>query len=156
TNINGDFDLRTYGAGSTISVGSGAVVSTRGDSASLSLTAPNVTVDSTAVFLMKGGGYSTLSLNGDRVTIAPDVQITTPHRGAATIVSGSDLTLQRLAMKAGYVHIESYSDKSSPTAKHVLLEDSTVNQTYFHGDLRILAGPSLTTNQYAPHAIVFA
>jgi hypothetical protein len=155
-NGNGDVALRTYGAGRKITVGEGALVGSKGDSATTSLTAPLVEVETGAQFVLKGGGYSHLYLTGDRVAVAPDVGIKTPHRGAAAIISGSDLMLSRLAVKAGYVHIEAYSDQTSPAAKRVRLEDSTVGQTYFHGDLRVLAGAALGTGQFAPHAIVFA
>jgi hypothetical protein len=155
-NGNGDVTLRTYAPGGKISVGTGALVGSKGDSATTSLTAPLVEVETQAQFLLKGGGYSNLFLTGDRVAIAPNVKLTTPHRGSAAIIAGSDLTLSNLAVKAGYVHIEAYTDATSPAAKRVRIQDSVINQTYFHGDIRILAGAALASGQYAPHALVFA
>jgi hypothetical protein len=155
-NGNGDVYLRTYGPGRRISVGGGALVGSKGDSATTSLTAPLVEVESGAQFLLKGGGYSNLYLTGDRVAVGPDVKFTTPHRGSMAVISGSDLTLSRLAVKAGYVHLEAYSDETSPAAKRVRIEDSAIKQTYFHGDIRVLAGAAVANGQFAPHAIVFA
>jgi hypothetical protein len=155
-NGNGDVSLRTYGAGRKITVGTGALVGSKGDSAITSLTAPLVEVETGAQFVLKGGGYSHVALSGDRVAIAPGVTWKTPHRGSMAIISGSDLGLSQLAVKAGYVHVEAYSDSTSPAAKRVRIEDSTIDQTYFHGDIRVLAGAGVPNGQFAPHAIVFA
>lgn len=151
---NGDVDLRAYGANGWVVVGSTARLSTKGDTSTFTVFGHAVMVETGVQFVLSGAGYSNMIVNGDVVGVAPNITATTSGRGSFTLISGADLTLQHWNVKAGYLHIESYSDNTSPSAKHVRIEDSTLNQTYVHGDYRVLAGPSLATNSYAPHAIV--
>jgi hypothetical protein len=153
---NGDVDLRAYGPFGGVVVGAGARLSTQDDASTLSVHGLLVAVERDAQFVLSGGGYNHVYLNAGMLVMGPNVGFTTGGRGSVALVSGSNLGLTRLSVRAGYVHIEAYSDQSSPAAKRVRIEDSTLTQTYVHGDYRVLAAADARTGKFAPNAIVLA
>jgi hypothetical protein len=153
---NGDVDLRAYGPLGAVVVGAGARLSTQDDASTVTLLGFLVAVDRDAQFVLSGAGYNHVHLNAGIMLVGPNVGFTTGGRGSVALISGANLSLPRLSVRAGYIHIEAYSDQSSPSAKQIRIEDSTLTQTYVHGDYRVLAGADARTAKFAPNAIVLA
>lgn len=150
----GDLVFETRDGGD-IRVGDGGRFATRGDLATVGFDADGtLTVGAGVELQLRGGGYAIIVLHGrDGVTMAPGVEVRAPAHGSLMLLSGTDLALSDLRVKAGYIDIEAYTDAGHPEAKRIAVTASRLQQSYKNGDFRMIAAADLR-GSYAPHAIV--
>jgi len=137
-------------------VGKKAQLTNKGSQADLDLDAGNeLYVETGAVLGTSGNDYPTVSLWGnEKLTLEPGVKFTGGSHATIALTSLADIALDKVSITSGYIRIEAYADAAHPTAKRIVVKNSTLSQTYKNGDFRMLARPDVRTLRYAPDAIV--
>ena len=104
-------------------------------------------VETGQTFKVSGSGSANVRLKGDTgVQIDPGQTFTGTNRGGLYITAGSDLTLTNLTCKTGYVIVRAYGSPAHPGARNIVIRNSTLLQSYRHGNLKIIAeSPTLGT-----------
>jgi len=137
-------------------VGKKAQLSNKGSQADLDLDAGNeLYIETGAVLSTAGNDYPMVSVWGtEKLTLEPGVKFSGGSHATIALTSLADITLDKVSITSGYIRIEAHADAAHPTAKRILVKNSTFSQTYKNGDFRMIARPDERTLRYAPDAIV--
>ena len=133
---------------STMTLGRGTTSTLSGVNVELGFGASGTLhVETGQTFRVSGSGSANVRLKGDSgVQIDPGQTFSGTNRGGLYITAGGDLTLTNLTCATGYVILRAYGSAAHPGSRNIVIRNSTLHETYRHGNLKILAEtPSLGT-----------
>jgi hypothetical protein len=134
-------DITAYDAASTIDVGAGTKAKVSGDTVDFTYHSYGaLQVEANQNYTISGGGYTDVNFYGMQgLTVAPGQSFTGPNHGSYLMAGGSDLTLDHVKWKAGYVLINVFGSDAHPGARNLVIRDSTLNQIYKNGNMKVYA-----------------
>jgi hypothetical protein len=137
--VTSDLTFESIDPSKTMHVGTATTAEVSGDSLDFSFQSHGfLQVDAGQNWKIKGGGYADVNLYGYQgVQLDPMQSFVGPNHGSYSIWAGSDLTLSHVNWKAGYVLIYVAQRDSHPVARHLTIEDSTLDQIYRNGNMHI-------------------
>ena len=96
-------------------------------------------------FKVSGSGSANVRLKGDSgVQIDPGQTFSGTNRGGLYVSAGSDLIVTNLKCRTGYIIFQVYGSAAHPGPRNIVVRDSSLNQSYRHGNLKMLSeSPSL-------------
>lgn len=150
--------FETVGARSTFDIGPGTSARVSGDSVDLQFKASgSLHVGANQTYTVSGGGYANLWLDGaNGLQVDPGQKFTASNHGGIIMNAGSDLTLANVSWKAGYISIDAFGSDAHPGARHVVITDSTLGQTYRNGAFQIYADTPALGSVLVDHSKIVA
>jgi hypothetical protein len=134
-------EMNAYDPASTLDVGAGTKAKVSGDSVDFTYHAYGALhVAANQDYTISGGGYTNVNFYGlQGLTVDPGQSFKGPNHGAYVMNGGSDLTLDHVVWKAGYVLINVFGSDTHPGARNLVIRDSTLNQIYKNGNMKVYA-----------------
>lgn len=140
-NITDSLSLQSYSTQSTFEVGTGTSAKVSGDTVDFELRSNgSMHIGAGQNWTISGGGYANVEMYGlNGMQLDPLQSFRGSNHGLFSIDAGSDLDMSHVNWKAGYVLINVTGSDAHPGPRHLTIRDSTLNQIYKNGNMKIYA-----------------